>query len=303
MISDSNSMLVVLKLLYAWLLPPGIFLLALLAVYCFGRKTKNARGLVLVFALIYLLSIQVVSDRLVKPLEDWYDQPALSALQDAQAIVILGGGSYEGVPDFDGAGQNSESSTVRLATGLRLHWALHLPIVFSGGHLFDDEVKEASLAYRFLRACGVEDRYLIREDRSRNTAENAKYVKQIYQQQHFKKVILVTSAFHMPRSVALFQREGMDVIPYPTDYKTDKKLRLDAFAFTPSADCVYHNALAIKEYLGLLAVKMGWLTYDKLLGNNDTLSFMAGLSDIHRGGKHGITAKDKMVRVIWEHQY
>ena len=50
-------------------------------------------------------------------------------------------------------------------------------------------------------------------------------------------------------------------------------------------------------------VKNAWLTYDKLLGNNDTLNFMVGLSDISRGGKHGISAKDKIVRVMWEHQY
>ena len=50
-------------------------------------------------------------------------------------------------------------------------------------------------------------------------------------------------------------------------------------------------------------VKNAWLTYDKLLGNNDTLSFMAGLSDISRGGKYGIAAKDKIVSVMWEHQY
>ena len=50
-------------------------------------------------------------------------------------------------------------------------------------------------------------------------------------------------------------------------------------------------------------VKNAWLTYDKLLGSNDTLSFMAGLSDIRRGGKYGFGAKDKLVRVMWEHQY
>ena len=50
-------------------------------------------------------------------------------------------------------------------------------------------------------------------------------------------------------------------------------------------------------------VKSAWLTYDKVLGDNDTLNFMAGLSDIRRGGKYGFGAKDKIVRVIWEHQY
>ena len=251
-------MLILLKLLYAWLLAPGIFLLAIAAVYFYNRKTKHAKGLLCLFALIYLTSISVVSDPIIQSLENWYGQPAVTDMKDAQVIVVLAGGSYDGVPDFDGTGQNSESSTVRVVAGLRLHRMLHLPVVYSGGSVTGDRATEASIGHRFLKACGVEEKYIIMEDRSRNTAENAKYVKQICQQHNFDKVILVTSAFHMPRSVAFFEREGMDVIPYPTDYKTDRNLKRNAFAFTPSADCLYHTSLAMKEYLGLLAVKMGW---------------------------------------------
>ena len=117
---------------------------------------------------------------------------------------------------------------------------------------------EASLEYRFLKACGVEEPYLIKEDRSRNTAENAKFTREICEQKQYGKVILVTSAFHMPRSVAFFNREGVDVIPYPTDYKTSRHLPMDAFSVTPSADALSHTSLAMKEYMGLLAAKLGW---------------------------------------------
>ena len=113
-------MLIILKLLYAWLLPPGIFLLVIAVMYWYCRKASYAKGLLLLFALIYLLSINAVSDKVIQPLEDWYAQPSVSELKDAQAIVVLAGGSYNGVPDFDGVGQNSESSTVRLVAGLRL---------------------------------------------------------------------------------------------------------------------------------------------------------------------------------------
>ena len=251
-------MLLIQKLFYAWLLPPGIFLLVIAAMYFYYRKTKYVNGLLLLFLLIYLLSVNVVSDKIIEPLENRYDQPVVSEVKDAKAIVVLAGGSYDGVPDFDGIGQNSESSTVRLVAGLRLHRELHLPMVLSGGRLSDDIATEASLEYRFLKDCGVEEQYLIKEDRSRNTAENAKFVKQICQQRNFDKVILVTSAFHMPRSVAFFEREGVDVIPYPTDYKTSRNTRLNAFAFTPKAENLYCSSLAMKEYLGLLAVSMGW---------------------------------------------
>ena len=82
-------MLIILKLLYAWLLPPGIFLLVIAAMYGYYRKTRYAKGLMLLFALIYLLSINAVSDKVIQPLEDWYAQPSVSELRDAQAIVVL----------------------------------------------------------------------------------------------------------------------------------------------------------------------------------------------------------------------
>ena len=251
-------MLILLKLLYAWLLPPGIFLLLLLAAWIACRKAKARCWIAGVIILLYLCSVRAVSDAIIKPLENAYPQPAVSELKNARAIVILAGGSYDGVPDFDGIGQDSESSTVRLAAGLRLHRVLHLPIIYSGGRLHDYTDTEANIGYRFLRACGVEEKNLIKEDRSRNTAENAKFTKEICKQKQFDKVVLVTSAFHMPRSVAFFEREGVEVIPYPTDYRTDKKLVLNAFAFTPLADSLYNVATAMKEYMGLLAVKFGW---------------------------------------------
>ena len=251
-------MLILLKLLYAWLLPPGLFLLLLLAAWFACRKSKAQRWIALLMVLLYLCSITAVSDPVIKSLENRYAQPAVSELKGAQAIVVLAGGSYDGVPDFDGVGQNSESSTVRLTAGLRLHRALHLPIVYSGGRIHDYTDTEANIGYRFLKACGVKEKDLIKEDRSRNTAENAKFTREICSRHHFEKVIRVTSAYHMPRSVAFFQREGMDVIPYPTDYRTDKNPVLNAFAFTPSADSLYNVAIAMKEYMGLLAVKKGW---------------------------------------------
>lgn len=68
----------------------------------------------------------------------------------------------------------------------------------------------------------------------------------------------MTSAYHMPRSVLLFAREGVRVIPYPTDYKTDKDMVFDAFAFVPNINNLYNSAVALKEYYGITAVKAGW---------------------------------------------
>lgn len=250
-------MLYIIKWFYAWLLPPGLFLLVALAMLFLSYKTKKKIWLILPLFFIYMLSIRPVSDRLIKPLENYYAQPDVTELNSAQAIVLLGGGSYGGVKDFDGEGQVSAGAANRVLMALRLHKALQLPIVLSGGQVYSYSASEADVQYRLLKACGVEDKYLIKDAQSRNTAENAKYTKQICAQSSFGKVILVTSAFHMPRSVMLFEREGVDVIPYPTDYQTNKETVLDAFAFIPNIGSLWNTDVAMKEFMGIAAVKIG----------------------------------------------
>lgn len=250
-------MLYIVKLFYAWLLPPGLFLLFLLIAYVLYNKTRKVRYFFVAFALVYLLSIGFVCNPLLKPLENYYMQPDLSALQEADAIVVLGGGSVGGVTDFDGEGQVGADPANRLFMGIRLHRALNLPIILSGGQVFSYTGTEADIEYRLLKSAGVDEKFLLKENRSRNTVENARFTKQLCEKMGFNKVILVTSGYHLPRSVLIFEREGMCVIPYPTDYKIGKEFVVDAFSFTPSSGCLNNSALAMREYLGILAIKVG----------------------------------------------
>lgn len=247
-------MIYILRLLYSWLLPPGLFLLLFLGACYLFLKTKKKRWLAVFFILTYLLSISAVSNQLIKPLENHYPQPSINDLKDAQAIVVLGGGAFNAVPDFDGEGQLSENAANRFIMGLRLHQALRIPIILTGGQGFSRTTTEAEIAQRTLAASGVEEKYLIKEEKSRNTYENALYTKQLCQEMHFQKVILVTSAYHLPRSVILFQRENINVIPYPSGYLTSQNTILNAFAFTPSHRSVRNTAIAMKEYLGILEI-------------------------------------------------
>ncbi len=129
-------MLYIIKWIYAWLLPPGLFLLVALAMLFLSYKTKKKFWLILPLLVIYLLSIRPVSNSFIKPLEDYYAQPDVTELNSAKAIVLLGGGSYGGVKDFDGEGQVNGGAANRLLMALRLHKALQLPIVLSGGQVF-----------------------------------------------------------------------------------------------------------------------------------------------------------------------
>lgn len=250
-------MIYIIKLLYAWLLPPGLFLTFLLFAHVSYIKTQKVRYYAVAFVLLYLLSISLVCDPLLKPLENYYVQPKLHALQDADAIVVLGGGSVGGVNDFDGEGQVGADPANRLLMGMRLHRVLNLPIILSGGQVYSNTGTEADIEYRLLKGAGVSECFLLKENRSRNTVENARFTKLLCKKMKFHKVILVTSAYHLPRSVLIFEREGMNVIPYPTDYKISKEFVVNAFSFTPSIGCLTNNAIAIREYLGILAIKIG----------------------------------------------
>lgn len=252
-------MLYLVKLIYYWFIPPGLFiLLALIMAFLFRKTTTHKYLLLLPAVLLFLASIRPVADALIHPLEHAYPQPAIANISKVDAIVILGGGSVGGVNDFDGVGQLPGGSANRLLAGLRLHKALDkAPIIISGGTVFAHSGSEADISYRVLKACGVKEKYIIKEDKSRNTVENARYTNFICKERKFKRVLLVTSAFHLPRSVEIFKREtDLVIVPYPTDYRSDLDTVYDVFAFVPGVWDLESVSLSLKECLGILALKL-----------------------------------------------
>jgi len=105
------------------------------------------------------------------------------------------------------------------------------------------------------------------EDRSRNTYENALFSRQILDPRGIDRIILVTSAMHMPRAVGLFEHLGFEVIPAPVDFNAtfspaDERLSLGAVLLDliPSVDNLELTSRVMKEYFGLIVYRMrGWL--------------------------------------------
>jgi len=87
------------------------------------------------------------------------------------------------------------------------------------------------------------------------TFQNAEYSKKLLDTHGFSRPVLVTSAFHMPRAVIQFQKVGVAVTPWPTDYQTNVHSKLTWFDFVPASGALTNIALSTKEYLGLAAVK------------------------------------------------
>ncbi len=234
------------KFLSTFLLPPGLFVLALLLISFFERKKRLTYYTSVSLALlIYMLSIEPVKDTLLTPLESKYPVPEKF---QADAIVVLGGGSYS-------TGILKEDSMKRLLTALILHKRTGLPIVISGGA---ENLPDAEIMKSLLVELGVDRRDIITEVRSRDTEENASYVREICQQRNYKSVVLVTSAYHLPRAVFLFKKEGLSVIPYPTDFKRD--LRYNLYSLLPKMSVLNDSVKALREYLALLSLRLPeWL--------------------------------------------
>ncbi len=129
-------------------------------------------------------------------------------------------------------------------------------VVFSGGsaNLISNDAREADYAGAIFESLGIAKSRLIMERQSRNTQENAEFSKALVAPKAGERWLLVTSAFHMPRSVGLFRKAGFDVEPYPVDWRVGG--RDDLFTFTSIAvDGLARTDLAVREWMGLLAYR------------------------------------------------
>ncbi len=247
-------MLYIIKFLYSFLLPPGLFVLLLLALSIWlwsKRQPRQAFVLFIINLVLYASMTPLVSDALIGSLEQKYAPPA--AIQ-SDVIVVLGGGATSGTPDIDGEGNLSGAAGNRLITAVRLYRQTGLPIIFSGGQVFADSGNEANIARRQLIGMGVAPQDVYAENRSLNTAQNADNTAQLLKQHNWSKPLLVTSAFHMPRSVMEFHRTGVKVTPYPADYWVSQPGTIYAGKFSPSGSAISSTGTACKEYIGMLAI-------------------------------------------------
>jgi uncharacterized SAM-binding protein YcdF (DUF218 family) len=236
------------------ILPPGCFIFILFLVFIFIPKKKKIFPL-LSLLILYLLSIQPFSDLLLKPLENAYPPLSSEFKKDwPQAVVILGGGIIQASPEA-GAGKDALTSDAmkRVVYAYSLRDTFKVPFIFSGGKTFEyGQEPEAFTASRLFVSLGLPFERLVLESRSRNTWENAKETA-IY---GFEKIVLITSAYHVKRSVYCFNRQGISVIAAPTDYKCDRGRKYNFFSFMPTITSLNNSYLALHEYIGLLIYKV-----------------------------------------------
>jgi len=258
------------KLLPLLVYPVGLSCVFLvLTLWWIWRKRRMwALGSAAIALLILLISSNAwVATQLVKSLE-WQNLPP-EPMPTAEAIVVLGGSTRPA--DYPRPWVDVMEAGDRVLHGAQLYQAGKAPkLILSGGRIEwkGSGPPESDDMAQIAMAMGVPRADILEDPTSLNTYQNAVNVKAILKREGINRILLVTSAMHMPRSLAIFKKQDIEAIAAPTDFLISERTIAEisgtrqAFLLNLLPDAYYLNDVsrAIKEYIGLVVYRLrGWL--------------------------------------------
>jgi uncharacterized SAM-binding protein YcdF (DUF218 family) len=250
-----SSMFYLSKIFWLLIQPLSLaFLLALAAAICaiFGLRRLAGLAAALTAGLLFVTLYTTTGNVLLQILEEQVPKPNQEP-QTISCLIMLGGAiendvmSRRGGIEFNAAADRY-TETLRLALA---HPGARILISGGDGSFSGRYEGEADASEPFFAAMGISPDRLIQEGRSRNTFENTRNTKDLLAQEGLSGCLLLTSAFHMPRAIALFTKAGLSVTPWPVDYRTRGDVAL-AFDFTQPSLNAQNTSTAVREWLGLI---------------------------------------------------
>ncbi|MFD1254001.1 hypothetical protein DEVEQU_02628 [Devosia equisanguinis] len=241
-----------------------LVLLACAIVLLFVGRRKLAIALLVPTALVHTLtSFTSFGYVIIQPLEARFSVPETMP-ENVATIIVLGGATLARPSTARQTSELNEAGD-RLTTALWLaRFYPEASLVLSGGAgLLDDTTEaEATTMQRFFIQQGIAPERLVLEEASRNTDENSAFTRD-YLATVDGPAILVTSAFHMPRSMGLFRKQGLDLIAWPTDYRSSGR---EGFGFDIAnpVNNLSVTTVAMKEWIGLVVYHWTGRTADLL---------------------------------------
>jgi uncharacterized SAM-binding protein YcdF (DUF218 family) len=250
---------VLAKILGFFALPSNVLItIGVLGVLLMATRLARAGRRLAVIALL-LLAIagwSPLGNALMLPLEERF--PPWDASRGAPAgIICLGGAVDTIVSPVRGEVALNEAAERLTAIAELARSYPQARVVFSGGsgRLLYGATTEADLAARLFASFGIAKERITLEDRSRDTLENASFTQKLVNPKPDERWLLVTSAHHMPRSVALFRAAGFSVEAFPVDYRTRGAIDL-LRPFSPLSDGLRRTDTAMREWVGLLMYRL-----------------------------------------------
>ncbi len=252
------------KFLPLFIYPVGLVIVLLIFALISLIRLHRRSAIIAVSAaivILYMSSMPLLSGAIIRSLE--YQNLPFQNLPSSEAIVVLGGGTLAQIPPRPWVEVSDAGD--RILYGSRLWLQKKAPLlILSGGRsslLGEGGRAEAEDMAEIAVALGVEKAAIAQDPNSLNTYENAVNVKKILQKLNLNKILLVTSAIHMPRSLAIFRKLGIEAIAAPTDFNVvENSQPPNIFKFLPDADALKNTTNALKEYVGLTIYKLyGWL--------------------------------------------
>lgn len=244
------------KIIWFFLTPSNLLLTFVISGLALMRVGRERQGRLLAGAGatgLLVAGLSPLGNALILPLEQRFPVFADNG-QTITGIVVLGGTFDSEVTNARGQMALNESGERLLALAALAHRYPEARVIYSGGgsEFTPDTTPEATLVEKTIGTLDVAPARIEYERRSLNTFENAVYSRQVAQPRPGETWLLVTSAFHMPRSVGVFRKAGFEVASYPVDFRTaGPQSMLRPFGFV--GEGLRRMDIATKEWIGLVA--------------------------------------------------
>jgi uncharacterized SAM-binding protein YcdF (DUF218 family) len=240
-----------------YLIAVGIFFVGILLNQRKGSRVWGKRLILISFAWFLFFGLSVVSKLLIEPLERRYisysdgelNRQKQTGSQEEIKLIIVLGGSHVDDPELPITSRLNEASLVRLIEGIRIFRKnIGSKLLLSGGSIYQS-VPVANEMAGLAIELGVSKNDIIIENASKDTNDEVMLLKSYVSNKPF---ILVTSALHMPRAIAMFQRQGMNPIPAPTGHIERGNVTHKLSGFLPLAVNLYKIERFVHEYFGFM---------------------------------------------------
>jgi uncharacterized SAM-binding protein YcdF (DUF218 family) len=248
------------KLLSLLVYPLSLSLLLCVFALVFTRlrwDRFSSYTLMLAVGWLYLCSTALFANFLSGTLERGFEPRAMSVVEKADAIVLLGGATRGDTPMGKLVDLNQHAD--RLVHAVALYKARKAPVVLLSGGSVGDGRPEALQMKDVLEVMGVPVAHVLLEKQSRNTYDNAVNSARILKDSGMHRILLVTSAYHMRRALGVFERQGLEVVPAPADYQQLVTRQLLP-AWLPTVSSLHQSTDALHEIVGYWVYRWrGWL--------------------------------------------